>query len=98
MPDVIGCGPMNENIGHESGHPAGEPETALVPVASEEEELVIDTPGGRYRASFDERTPVSPLGPLCFSRSSCKRAAGSRGYARTRRWRMAVRTPTRRAR
>jgi hypothetical protein len=57
---------MNENIGHESGHPAGEPETALVPVASEEEELVIDTPGGRYRASFDEHTPVSPLGPLVF--------------------------------
>ena len=57
---------MNENIGQESGHPAGEPETALVPVASEEEELVIDTPGGRYRASFDERTPVSPLGPLVF--------------------------------
>ena len=58
---------MNEIIGRESGHPAGEPETALVPVASEEEEeLVIDTPGGRYRASFDERTSVSPLGPRVF--------------------------------
>ena len=35
-------------------------------MAVEEGELAIDTPGGRYRASFDERTPVSPLGPLVF--------------------------------
>jgi hypothetical protein len=28
--------------------------------------LVIDTPGGRYRAVFDDETPVSPLGPLVF--------------------------------
>lgn len=57
---------MNEIIGRASAHPAGEPETALAVHASEEEELVIDTPGGRYRASFDERTPVSPPGPLVF--------------------------------
>jgi len=55
---------MNEIIGGESRHPAGESETALVSVA--EEELVIDTPGGRYRAIFDDNTPVSPLGPSVF--------------------------------
>ena len=55
---------MNENIGGESGHLGGESENALVAV--EGAELVLDTPGGRYRACFDERTPVSLLGPLVF--------------------------------
>ena len=49
----------------------GVSEKALIPVAANaavivDEELVIDTPGGRYRAQFDERTPVSSLGPLVF--------------------------------
>ena len=57
---------MNEIIGREGTHPAGESETALVRSAREEEEMVIDTPGGRYRAIFDDCTPVSPLGPLVF--------------------------------
>lgn len=43
---------MNEIIGSAINHPAGEPEMALVALTSEEEELVIDTPGGRYGASF----------------------------------------------
>src|ERR1700681_853345 len=55
---------MNGIIGSESAHPGGESANTLTPV--EEEALVIDTPGGRYRASFDDRTPVSPLGPLVF--------------------------------
>ena len=55
---------MNENFDGGDTHPAGESEKALVP--AEEAELVIDTPGGRYRANFDERTPVSALGPLVF--------------------------------
>jgi Transposase DDE domain group 1 len=29
-------------------------------------DLVMDTPGGRFRAQFDDQTPVSPLGPLVF--------------------------------
>jgi hypothetical protein len=55
---------MNEIIGGESSHPAGESKTALVPAA--EEGLVIDPPGGRYRAIFDDNTLVSPLEPLVF--------------------------------
>ena len=57
---------MNEEVGRGGAHREGESENALVPLGDGEEELVIDTPGGRYRASFDERTPVSPLGPLVF--------------------------------
>jgi len=45
-------------------HPAGEPK--VEGVAGQEEELILDTPGGRFRASFDERTAVSALGPLVF--------------------------------
>ena len=48
----------------ETVHPAGESKIALA--SAVESELVIDTPGGRYRASFDDRTPVSALGPLVF--------------------------------
>ena len=55
---------MNENQADENAHPAGEAETALV--LREEEELTIDTPGGRYRATFDERTPVSSLASMVF--------------------------------
>jgi hypothetical protein len=55
---------MNEKIGGERGHRVGESESALAGV--EEAELVLDTPGGRYRACFDERVPMSPLGPLVF--------------------------------
>ena len=60
---------MNQTIGSESLHPPGESENGLMRVAAivaapGEEELVIDTPGGRYRAQFDDRTPVSSLGPL----------------------------------
>ena len=44
-------------------HPPGESTTAA---ATADPELVIDTPGGRYRAVFDDATPVSALGPLVF--------------------------------
>ena len=68
---------MKQNIGAENPHPPGESENQLVPGAATsaalpaegtppEAELVIDTPGGRYRANFDEQTPLSPLGPLVF--------------------------------
>ncbi len=45
---------MNENFGSGDPHPAGESKNMRVPVANQtqESELVIDTPGGRYRASF----------------------------------------------
>lgn len=55
---------MHPMIGSETTHPAGESKITLAIAA--EPELVIDTPGGRYRASFDDRTPVSALGPLVF--------------------------------
>ena len=55
---------MHPIIVSETVHPAGESKIALA--SAVESELVIDTPGGRYRASFDDRTPVSALGPLVF--------------------------------
>lgn len=54
---------MKENPAASEAHPPGEPKN---PVAAAEAELVIDTPGGRYRAVFDDETPVSALGPLVF--------------------------------
>jgi len=55
---------MHPIIVSQTTHPAGESKIALA--TPPEPELVIDTPGGRYRASFDDRTPVSALGPLVF--------------------------------
>jgi len=55
---------MHPIIVSETVHPGGESKIALA--SAVESELVIDTPGGRYRASFDDRTPVSALGPLVF--------------------------------
>jgi hypothetical protein len=55
---------MNENDAGEKAHPRGETSDALV--LREEEEMMIDTPGGRFRASFDDRTPVSSLASLVF--------------------------------
>ena len=55
---------MHPIIVSQTTHPAGESKIALA--AAAEPELVIDTPGGRYRASFDDHTPVSALGPLVF--------------------------------
>lgn len=46
--------------GIEAGTPS--PDQVIVP----EPELVLDTPGGRFRAQFDDQTPVSALGPLVF--------------------------------
>jgi hypothetical protein len=54
---------MKEETGWSEAHPPGEPESALPP---DTPELVIDTLGGRYRAVFDDKTPVSALGPLVF--------------------------------
>ena len=54
---------MKVESGSSKAHPLGEQESAAAP---EEPELVIDTPGGRYRAVFDDQTPVSALGPLVF--------------------------------
>lgn len=54
---------MKAKPGLSEAHPPGEPRNAA---ATGEPELVIDTPGGRYRAVFDDETPVSALGPLVF--------------------------------
>jgi hypothetical protein len=56
-------GGMKAETGWSDAHLAGEPKNAA---AGAEPEMVIDTPGGRYRAVFDEQTPVSALGPLVF--------------------------------
>jgi len=55
---------MNERWGSSEAHPWGEQEKSAP--AAENPELVMDTPGGRYRAIFDDETPVSALGPLVF--------------------------------
>ena len=55
---------MHPIIVSETVHPAGESKIALA--SAVESEHLIDTPGGRYRASFDDRTPVSALGALVF--------------------------------
>lgn len=73
---------MNENFGGEDPHPAGESENALVP--AEEAKLVIDMQGGRYRANFDQRTPVSALGPPVFFAQCLQASSGLRRCARTR--------------
>lgn len=55
---------MKTTTGAKGYHPLGEGENGGVAMVGSE--LVIDTPGGRYRAVFDEETPVSALGPLVF--------------------------------
>lgn len=45
-------------------HPEGE--CKLNASDADEPELVVDTPGGRFRAHFDDQTPVSALGPVVF--------------------------------
>ena len=72
---------MHPIIVSETVHPAGESKIALA--SAVESELVIDTPGGRYRASFDDRTPVSALGPLVLRcKLSAARPAGIVSVAR----------------
>jgi len=55
---------MHPIIVSQTTHPAGESRIALATAA--EPELMIDTPGGRNHASFDDHTSVSALGPLVF--------------------------------
>jgi len=57
------------------------PENAAAPG---EPELVIDTPGGRHRAVFDEQTPVSTSGPLVFFAQSFGDSKSSQPVARGR--------------
>lgn len=54
---------MKAKPGLSEAHPQGEAPKAT---ATTEPELLIDTPGGRYRAVFDDETPVSALGSLVF--------------------------------
>lgn len=57
---------MNPNKPGEKTHPQGESDNVLVSSPAADEELLVDTPGGRFRASFDDRMPVSSLASLVF--------------------------------
>jgi hypothetical protein len=41
-------------------------ELCVHPPGECDQDMVVDTPGGRFRIDYDEELPVSPVGPLVF--------------------------------